>query len=76
MSLADNRTALTQAVESGLLSGGVTCVWHRGEVIQVNEIGHSDVEANLPMRRDTIFRIASMTKPVTVAAAMALAPSQ
>jgi CubicO group peptidase (beta-lactamase class C family) len=73
MSLADNRTALTQAVESGLLSGGVTCVWHRGEVIQVNEIGHSDVEANLPMRRDTIFRIASMTKPVTVAAAMALA---
>ena len=46
-------------------------MWHRGEVIQVNEIGHSDVGANLSMRRDTIFRIASMTKPVTVAAAMA-----
>jgi CubicO group peptidase (beta-lactamase class C family) len=73
MSLADNRTALAQAVEAGLLSGGVTCVWHRGEVLQVNEIGHSDVGANLPMRRDTIFRIASMTKPVTVAATMALA---
>jgi CubicO group peptidase (beta-lactamase class C family) len=73
MSLADNRTALAQAVEAGLLSGAVTCVWHRGEVIQVNAIGHSDVGANLPMRRDTIFRIASMTKPVTVAAAMALA---
>jgi CubicO group peptidase (beta-lactamase class C family) len=41
-------------------------------VVQVNEIGHRDVEAELPMQRDTIFRVASMTKPVTVAAAMAL----
>jgi CubicO group peptidase (beta-lactamase class C family) len=41
-------------------------------VLQVNEIGHRDVETKLPMQRDTIFRIASMTKPVTVAAAMAL----
>lgn len=72
MSLADNRTSIDQAVEAGLLSGAVTCVWHRGEVLQVNEIGHRDIEAGLPMRRDTIFRVASMTKPVTVAAAMAL----
>lgn len=73
VSLADNRTSIAQAVEAGLLSGAVTCVWHRGEVLQVNEIGHRDVGARLPMQRDTIFRIASMTKPVTVAAAMALA---
>lgn len=73
MSLADNRTSLSQAVEAGLLSGAVTMVWHRGDVLQVNEIGHRDIEAQLPMRRDTIFRIASMTKPVTVAAAMVLA---
>ncbi len=72
MSLADNRSSIDQAVEAGLLSGAVTCVWHRGEVLQVNEIGHRDVETKLPMQRDTIFRIASMTKPVTVAAAMAL----
>ena len=73
MSLDDNRTSIVQAVESGLLSGAVTLVWHRGNVLQVNEIGQRDVEAKLPMRRDSIFRIASMTKPVTVAAAMALA---
>lgn len=72
MSLADNRSSIDQAVGAGLLSGAVTCVWHRGEVLQVNEIGHRDIEAGLPMRRDTIFRVASMTKPVTVAAAMAL----
>lgn len=72
VSLADNRSSIAEAVDAGLLSGAVTCVWHRGEVLQVNEIGYRDVEAGLPMQRDTIFRIASMTKPVTVAAAMAL----
>ena len=41
-------------------------------MLQVNELGHRDVDAGLPMQRDTIFRIASMTKPVTVAAAMTL----
>lgn len=72
VSLTDNRSSIAEAVDAGLLSGAVTCVWHRGEVLQVNEIGYRDVEAGLPMQRDTIFRIASMTKPVTVAAAMAL----
>ena len=73
VNLAENRTSVAAAVEAGLLSGAVTCVWHRGNVLQVNAIGFSDIEAGLPMQRDTIFRIASMTKPVTVAAAMALA---
>ena len=72
MSLDDNRSSIAEAVDAGLISGAVTLVWHRGNVLQVNEIGQRDVEAKLPMRRDTIFRIASMTKPVTVAAAMAL----
>ncbi len=73
MSLADNRASIVHAVDAGLLAGAVTLVWHRGNVLQVNEIGERDVDAKLPMQRDTIFRIASMTKPVTVAAAMALA---
>ncbi|BBY66537.1 hypothetical protein MHEL_47800 [Mycolicibacterium helvum] len=61
-----------QAVDAGLLAGAVTLVWQRGNIVQVNEIGYRDVEAELPVQRDTIFRIASMTKPVTVAAAMTL----
>ena len=72
MNLADNRTSIVQAVEAGLLAGAVTLVWQGGKVLQVNEIGHRDLQAKLPMQRDTIFRIASMTKPVTVAAAMSL----
>ena len=73
MTLAENRASIAQAVDAGLLSGAVTLVWQHGEVLQVNAIGHRDIEAGLPMTRDTIFRIASMTKPVTVVAALALA---
>ncbi|TFV58983.1 class A beta-lactamase-related serine hydrolase [Mycobacterium sp. PS03-16] len=70
--LAGNQASIREAVDGGLLSGAVTLVWQGGRVLQVNELGHRDIEARLPMQRDTIFRIASMTKPVTVAAAMAL----
>lgn len=72
VNLGDNRTSVVQAVDSGVLAGAVTLAWQRGNVLQVNEIGYRDVEAGLPMQRDTIFRVASMTKPVTVAAVMTL----
>jgi CubicO group peptidase (beta-lactamase class C family) len=72
MNLDGNAASIRESCDAGLLSGAVTLVWQRGRVLQVNEIGHRDIEAGLPMQRDTIFRIASMTKPVTVAAAMSL----
>jgi len=67
-----NQSSIREVCDAGLLAGAVTVVWQRGEMLQVNEIGHRDVDAGLPMRRDTLFRIASMTKPVTVAAVMSL----
>ncbi|PJK20465.1 serine hydrolase domain-containing protein [Mycolicibacterium goodii] len=72
MNLDGNQTSIREAIDAGLLAGAVTLVWQAGRVLQVNTLGNRDVEARLPMQRDTIFRIASMTKPVTVAAAMAL----
>ena len=72
MNLDGNRASIREAVDAGLLSGAVTLVWHGGRIVQVNEIGMRDVDARTPMRRDTVFRIASMTKPVTTAAAMTL----
>lgn len=72
MNLDRNKTSIAEAIDAGLLAGAVTLVWRSGEVLQVNELGYRDLDARLPMRRDTIFRIASMTKPVTVAAAMSL----
>ena len=72
MNLDRNQTSIVEAIDAGLLAGAVTLVWRGGEVLQVNELGYRDVDAKLPMQRDTLFRIASMTKPVTVAAAMTL----
>lgn len=72
MKLDENQASIRAAIDAGLLAGAVTMVWHAGDVRQVNELGHRDVDAGLPMQRDTVFRIASMSKPVTVAAAMAL----
>ena len=72
MNLDRNKASVVDAIDAGLLAGAVTLVWHAGEVRQVNELGYRDVDAQLPMQRDTIFRIASMTKPITVAAAMSL----
>ncbi len=58
-------------VERGDVPGIVTLVSRRGEV-HVDAIGMKAVGGSDPMRRDTIFRIASMTKPITAAAAMTL----
>jgi CubicO group peptidase (beta-lactamase class C family) len=58
-------------VERGWVPGLVTLVSRRGDV-HVDAIGTTAVGGRDPMRRDTIFRITSMTKPVTAVAAMIL----
>jgi CubicO group peptidase (beta-lactamase class C family) len=58
-------------VERGDVPGLVTLVSRRGET-HVDALGTMAVGGRDPMRRDTIFRIASMTKPITAAAAMIL----
>ncbi len=58
-------------VERGDVPGIVTLVSRRGEV-HVDAIGMKAVGGSDPIRRDTIFRIASMTKPITATAAMIL----
>lgn len=64
------RNVLAGHVESGEVPGLVTLVSRRGEV-HVDTIGAKAVGGD-PVRRDTIFRITSMTKPITAAAAMIL----
>jgi CubicO group peptidase (beta-lactamase class C family) len=70
--LAQIPPALQAVADAGDLSGFVTLIWRKGEVAQVLTIGQRDIEAGLPMTRDTLFRIASMTKPVTSIAALML----
>ena len=70
--LAQIGPAMQGMVDQGALSGVVTLIWRRGEVVQVDAVGQRDIAAGLPMQRDTLFRIASMTKPVTSVAVMML----
>ena len=58
-------------VERGDVPGLITLVSRRGEVY-VDVIGAQAFDASSPMQRDTIFRISSMTKPITAAATMVL----
>ena len=58
-------------VEQGEVPGVVTLI-SRMDDVHVLAVGSRDLASRIPMRRDTIFRIASMTKPVTAVAAVIL----
>ncbi|HEY7330053.1 MAG TPA: serine hydrolase [Gemmataceae bacterium] len=59
-------------VDKREIAGAVVLVQERGKPVYYEAIGQSDVDANKPMIRDTIFRIASMSKPITSVAVMML----
>src|ERR1044071_2974207 len=59
-------------VDAGSLAGAATLVWQDGKVIQAAGVGWRDIELELPIERNTLFRIASMTKPITSTAALML----
>lgn len=63
--------ALQKIVDAGQLAGAATLVWRHGTA-RTACVGWRDIEANLPVERDTLFRIASMTKPITSVAALML----
>jgi len=60
------------AVASGDIPGVVCLVWQGGKLLQVEAAGLRDIEKKLPVERKTIFRIASMSKPITSVIALKL----
>jgi CubicO group peptidase (beta-lactamase class C family) len=66
------RTIMTGYVERGEVPGIITGVSRHGEV-HVDAVGNKSLDGPDPVRRDTIFRLASMSKPITAAATMILA---
>ena len=65
-------TDLLQAhADAGTIVGATALVAH-GDDVEVAVVGHLDAEQAEPMRRDTIFRVASVGKPLTAAAALLL----
>ena len=59
-------------LDTGRLKGCVTLVWRRGAIAHLSALGQMDAERDRPMRTDTLFRIYSMTKPLTSVAFMML----
>lgn len=70
--LAAIKPAMQKFVDSGDLSGAVTLVGRKGGVIEHDAVGYRDLAAKDAMRKDTLFRIASMTKPITAIGIMIL----
>lgn len=64
--------ALDSAINEQRLVGAVVLVARRGEVTYRRAVGLADREAGLAMRPDALFRLSSVTKPITSAAALAL----
>ena len=63
---------LTESVNAGDIAGAATLTWREGRVVQAAAVGWRDIDAGLPIERDTLFRIASMTKPITSVVALTL----
>jgi CubicO group peptidase (beta-lactamase class C family) len=59
-------------IDQGKLAGTLTLVARNGKIAYLNAQGMQDKEAGKPMTEDTIFRIYSMSKPITAVAAMTL----
>lgn len=64
--------AMQDYVDDGLLAGVVTLAARDNRIVHFESVGYRDLEAQAPMTNDAIFRIYSMTKPITGVALMIL----
>ena len=70
--LRDIPKRLQPFVEDGTISGAVTLVARHGEIASLQAVGLADIGREKPMRTDSLFWIASMTKPITASAVLML----
>src|SRR5271155_236863 len=60
-------------VDAKRLPGAVLLIARNGKIVSYDPVGYQDRASQTPMKKDSIFRIASMSKPITTVAAMILA---
>jgi CubicO group peptidase (beta-lactamase class C family) len=72
LKLKEATALLQQFVAEGKIAGAVAAVARRGRAVYVEAVGVQDLETRVPMTPASMFRIYSMTKPVTAVAAMML----
>lgn len=64
--------ALQAEIDQGRMPGAVVAIARRGKLVYYEAFGYLDKDAGIPMPKDAIFAIASMTKPIFAVAAMSL----
>src|SRR6185312_17298428 len=67
-----DRVMAARYVDGGFLPGILHQVYRKGQLVHTGMAGHMDIERGKPMREDAIFRIYSMSKPITAVALMML----
>src|SRR5713101_1586586 len=67
-----DRFLQSRYVDAGKIPGSLILIFRGGEIAHYCALGHADVERSAPVREDTIYRIYSMTKPITSVAFMQL----
>lgn len=68
--LAQLKARMKSFVEQGRSAGMVTLLAYRGQIIHADAVGYQNLETKTPMKLDSLFQIASMTKPITAVAVM------
>src|SRR5207247_1744221 len=67
------RARMQQFVDARDIAGAVTVVGRHAGIVSLEAVGYLNIEKQAPMQQDAIFRIASMTKPITAIGIMILA---
>ena len=70
--IADVSGTVQTMIQEQKIAGAVVLVQHQGKILHAEAQGHRDVESQSPMALDTLFRIYSMTKPITSVAVLML----
>jgi len=66
------KPVMQQWVDNGKIPGVLTMIAREGRLVHFEKVGHQDIASGKPIGFDTIFRIYSMTKPITSVAVMML----
>ncbi len=70
--LERTRQAFKTDVDNKSIPGAVLLIVRNGKIVTYDAIGYQERAAQTPMKKDSIFRVASMSKPITTVAAMVL----
>lgn len=70
--LNDYEALVNKSIENKEIAGAVTLIARKGKIVHFEAKGQSQMEANIPMKKDAIFRLASMTKPIATLALLLL----